>query len=256
VSVRGLSGRTAIVTGGAQGIGRAITLRLAAEGCKVAIFDLDLSAAQRVADEINSAHRAPVALAIQCDVSKAADIDAAVGRTVEAFGALDIAVSNAGVSQLPKSAIKVTAEEMDHTFAVNAKAILFMAQRAIPEFRSRGGGALLTIASTAAVRPRPGMAAYNSSKFAAVGLSKTLALELARHNVRVNIVCPVAGETPMLDKYMTGDPAQNRQMLIDTIPMGRLAQPEDIGAAALYLVEDASRFVTGVVLEVDGGRCV
>lgn len=251
-----LNDKIAVVTGAGSGYGEGIATAFCAEGCKVAILDLDLPAAERVASQLNALHGATVALPIRCDVANAADIDAAITRTVEAFGGLDIAVSNAGVSQLPKSAMKVTAEEMDHTFAVNTKAILFMAQRVVPEFRKRGGGALLTIASTAAVRPRPGMAAYNSSKFAAVGLSKTLALELARHAVRVNIVCPVAGETPMLDKYMTGDPAQNRQMLIDTIPMGRLAQPEDIAAAALYLVEDKSSFVTGVVLEVDGGRCV
>lgn len=251
-----LKDKVAVVTGGGSGYGEGIAKAFCAEGCKVAILDRDLSAAERVANEINSANGATVALAIQCDVSVAADIDAAVTRTVQVYGGLDIAVSNAGVSQLPKSAMKVTAKEMDHTFAVNTKAILYMAQRAIPEFRSRGGGALLTIASTAALRPRPGMAAYNSSKFAAVGLSKTLAIEFARHNVRVNVICPVAGETPMLDKYMTGDPAENRQMLVNTIPMGRLAQPSDIAAAALYLVEDASNFVTGAVLEVDGGRCI
>lgn len=251
-----LNNKVAVVTGAGSGYGEGIAKAFCDEGCKVAILDLDLTAAERVANEINSTYDAPVALAIRCDVSRPADIDAAVAQTVEAFGGLDIAVSNAGVSQLPKSAMKVTEDEMDHTFAVNTKAVLYMAQRAAPEFRVRGGGALLTVASTAAVRPRPGMAAYNASKFAAVGLSKTLALEFARHNVRVNTVCPVAGETPMLDKYMTGDPAQNRKMLIDTIPMGRLAQPEDIAGAALYLVEDSSSFVTGVVLEVDGGRCV
>lgn len=248
--------KVAVVTGAGSGYGEGIAKAFCQEGCMVAILDLDLSAAERVASEINSTHDTPVALAIRCDVSKAADIDAAVTQTVETFGGLDIAVSNAGVSQLPKSAMKVTEEDMDRTFAVNTKAVLYMAQRAAPEFRARGGGALLTVASTAAVRPRPGMAAYNASKFAAVGLSKTLALEFARHNVRVNTVCPVAGETPMLDKYMTGDPAQNRKMLIDTIPMGRLAQPEDIAGAALYLIEDGSSFITGVVLEVDGGRCV
>lgn len=251
-----LEDKVAVVTGAGSGYGEGIAKAFCAEGCKVAILDLDLPAAERVASEINEARGAGTALPLRCDVSNAADINAAVERTVEAYGGLDIAVSNAGVSQLPKSAMKVTAEEMDHTFAVNAKAILYMAQRAVPEFRTRGGGALLTIASTAAVRPRPGMAAYNSSKYAAVGLSKTLALELARHNVRVNVICPVAGDTPMIDKYMTGDPARNRQMLIDTIPMGRLAQPADIAAAALYLVEDGSSFVTGAVLEVDGGRSI
>ncbi|WP_417414676.1 glucose 1-dehydrogenase [Hoeflea sp.] len=251
-----LKDKVAVVTGAGSGYGEGIAKAFCAQGCKIAILDLDLPAAERVAKEINALQGADVALPIRCDVSNAADIAAAVERTVEAYGGLDIAVSNAGVSQLPKSAMKVTAEEMDHTFAVNTKAILYMAQCAIPEFRKRGGGALLTIASTAAIRPRPGMAAYNSSKFAAVGLSKTLALELARHNVRVNVICPVAGDTPMIDKYMTGDPVQNRQMLIDTIPMGRLAQPADIAAAALYLVEDGSSFVTGAVLEVDGGRSI
>ncbi|MEM5493403.1 glucose 1-dehydrogenase [Hoeflea sp. AS16] len=251
-----LKDKVAVVTGAGSGYGEGIAKAFCAQGCKIAILDLDLPAAERVANEINALQGADVALPIRCDLSNAADIAAAVERTVEAYGGLDIAVSNAGVSQLPKSAMKVTAEEMDHTFAVNTKAILYMAQCAIPEFRKRGGGALLTIASTAAIRPRPGMAAYNSSKFAAVGLSKTLALELARHSVRVNVICPVAGETPMIDKYMTGDPVQNRQMLIDTIPMGRLAQPADIAAAALYLVEDGSSFVTGAVLEVDGGRSI
>jgi len=251
-----LKEKVAVVTGSGSGYGEGIAKAFCAEGCKVAIIDRDLPAAKRVADDINSAQGAAVALALQCDVSSAADIDAAVTETVKSFGGLDIAVSNAGVSQVPKSALKVTSEEMDHTFAVNTKAILFMAQRAIREFRTRGGGVLLTIASTAAVRPRPGMAAYNSSKFAAVGLSKTLALEFARHSVRVNVICPVAGETPMLDKYMTGDPVQNRQMLVNSIPMGRLAQSSDIAAAALYFAEDASKFVTGAVLEVDGGRSI
>lgn len=251
-----LKDKVAVVTGGGSGYGEGIVREFCAEGCKVAILDLDLAAAERVAGEINASHGQNVALPVRCDVSNAADIDDAVARTVEAFGGLDIAVSNAGISHLPKSVMKITADEMDRTFAVNTKAILYMAQRAVPEFRARGGGVLLTIASTAAVAPRPGMAAYNASKFAAVGLSKTLALEMARHNIRVNVICPVAGETPMLDKYMAGDPAENRRMLVDTIPMGRLAQPEDIAGAALYLVEDKSSFVTGVVLEVDGGRCI
>lgn len=251
-----LKDKVAVVTGAGSGYGEGIAHAFCDEGCKVGVLDIDLAAAERVADDINAKHGATVAIAVQCDVSKVNEIDAAITQTADTFGGLDIAISNAGISHQPKSFLKITEDEMDRTFAVNAKGVVFMAQRAAAEFRKRGGGALVTVASTAAVRPRPGMTAYNSSKFAAIGISKTLALELAKHNVRVNIVCPVAGETPMLDKYMHGDPAENRRMLIDTIPIGRLATPEDIAAAVLYFSEDRSSFVTGVTLEVDGGRCI
>lgn len=251
-----LQGKVAIVTGSGSGYGEGIAQRFAAEGADVVLADVNIDDAQRVADAINLG-TAGKALAIETDVAQSDAVLRSVTCAMETFGKLDIVVNNAGISHQTKSALKITDEEFEAVFAVNTKAILLYARHAVPHMRAAGnGGSIVTVSSTGAVRPRPGMAVYNASKAAAVAMSKTLALELARHEIRVNTICPVAGETPMLDKYMGGDPEANRNALRATIPMNRLAVPADIAAAALYFASDDAAFVTGVTMEVDGGRCV
>lgn len=257
-----LLNKVAIVTGGGSGYGEGIAIRFAAEGANVIVVDLDNDGAARVCKAINACPKegrakGGRALSFIADVSDNDAVLASVEFAVEQFGAVDIVVNNAGISHQPKSVMKITDKEFDAVMAVNTKSILLYARHAVPKMLDAGnGGALVTIASTGALRPRPGMTVYNASKAAAVALSKTISLELARHQIRVNTICPVAGDTPMLDKFMTGDPAANRAALQASIPMNRLATPADIGAAALFFASDDAAFVTGVTMEVDGGRCV
>ncbi|EAQ02043.1 3-ketoacyl-(acyl-carrier-protein) reductase [Pseudooceanicola batsensis HTCC2597] len=252
-----LKDKVAIVTGAGSGYGEGIARRFATEGARVVLVDVDAVAAGRVADAINAGPDAMRAVPFAADVADDDAVQAAVQCALDRFGAVDIVVNNAGISHPTKSALKITDAEFDAVFAVNAKPVLLFARHAVPHMRARGqGGVFITVASTGAVRPRPGMVVYNGSKAAAVTMSKTLALELARDRIRVNTICPVAGETPMLDKYMKGDPDANREMLRATIPLGRLATPADVAGSALYFASDDGAFVTGVTMEVDGGRCV
>lgn len=251
-----LQDKVAIITGSGSGYGEGIATRFAAEGAHVILADLNIADAVRVADAIN-AKTGGRAIPVETDVANSDAVLRSVDCAIEHFGKIDIIVNNAGISHQTKSALKITDEEFEAVFAVNTKAILLYARHAIPHMRNAGnGGSIITVSSTGALRPRPGMAVYNASKAAAVTLSKTLALEMARHEIRVNTICPVAGETPMLDKYMGGDPEANRKALTGTIPMNRLALPSDIATAALYFASDESSFITGVAMEVDGGRCV
>ncbi|WP_370302258.1 glucose 1-dehydrogenase [Pseudooceanicola sp.] len=250
-----LRDKVAIVTGAGSGYGAGIAIRFAAEGARVVVVDLKAEDARKTVATIQADGGS--ARACVADVSDSDAVLESVEDAVSQFGGIDIVVNNAGISHPTKSALKITDAEFDNVFAVNTKPILLYARHAVPHMRSAGtGGALVTVASTGAVRPRPGMAVYNASKAAAVTMSKTLSLELARHQIRVNTICPVAGETPMLDKYMGGDPEENRKALRATIPLGRLAQPEDIAGTALYLASDDGAFITGITIEVDGGRCV
>lgn len=252
-----LTGKCAIVTGAASGYGAGIARRLAADGAVVGLFDVDAAGAARVAAEIEAAAGAGRTFVAPCDVSDRASVNAAVGAFAERHQRIDAMVNNAGVSHTTQSALKISDADFDRVIGVNLRAILLFAQAVVPVMRRGGrGGALVTIASTGAVRPRPGQAVYNASKAGAVALTKTLALELAKDSIRANTVCPVAGDTPMLDKWLPGDPAENRERLRQTIPLGRLATPDDIAGAVSYLVSDDGAFVTGVTLEVDGGRCI
>lgn len=250
-----LSGKVAIVTGGGSGFGEGIAKRFAAEGASVVIGDLNLAAAEKVAGEINKAGQK--ALPVAADVSQNGQMKTLVEKAVEAFGGLDIMVNNAGMPQRNASLLDTDEATFDKIFAVNVKSIYLSAQHAIPEMRKRGGGAFINIASTAGVRPRPGLVWYNGSKGAVITLTRAMAVELAPEQIRVNALNPVAGLTPMLKEFMGGEETpEMKAKFVSTIPIGRFSTPADIANAALYLASDEANFITGVCMEVDGGRCI
>jgi 3-oxoacyl-[acyl-carrier protein] reductase len=247
--------KTAIVTGAASGFGEGIARRFAAEGASVVIADIDEERAVAVADSI--AAGSGKAMAAVCDVTVAGDIAYLVSDTLSAFGSIDIVVNNAGVPQVNGPMLDVDEETFDWIFRVNVKSIYLMARQVIPVMRQVGGGTIINTASTAALRPRPGLAWYNASKGAVVTLTKSMAVELAPEHIRVNALCPVAGDTPMLAAFMGGAiTSEMQEKFIATIPMRRLSTPRDMANAALYLASDEADFITGVCLEVDGGRCI
>jgi 3-oxoacyl-[acyl-carrier protein] reductase len=250
-----LSGKVAIVTGGGSGFGEGIAKRFAAEGASVVIGDLNLAAAEKVAGDINKAGQK--ALPVAADVSQNVQMKDLVHAAVEAFGGLDIMVNNAGMPQRNASLLNTDEATFDKIFAVNVKSIYLSAQHAIPEMRKRGGGAFINIASTAGVRPRPGLVWYNGSKGAVITLTRAMAVELAPEQIRVNALNPVAGLTPMLKEFMGGEETDEmKAKFVSTIPIGRFSTPADIANAALYLASDEANFITGVCMEVDGGRCI
>lgn len=247
-----LSNKKIIVTGGGSGFGAAMSRLFCKEGAKVLVADLNGPAAQKVAAEIG-----PSAVPFTVDVSNGPQVKAMVDKAVSAFGDLDAVVNNAGFTHKNMPCLEVDESTFDRVFAVNVKSIYWSAQAAVPVFRKRGGGAFLNIASVAGIRPRPGLSWYNGSKGAAITLTKTLAVELAPSKIRVNALCPVMGVTGMLEQFMgTKDTPENRARFVSTIPMGRLAEPEDIAKAAIYYVSDDSEFITGVCMPVDGGRVI
>jgi 3-oxoacyl-[acyl-carrier protein] reductase len=247
-----LDGKIALITGGGSGFGEAMAKRYAQEGARVAVVDLRLPAAQRVASEIGGA-----AVAIEADVSNGAAVRAAVEQTVAAFGTPDIVVNNAGYTHRNQPLLDVDEAGFDRCFAVNVKAIYHMVQAVVPMMRENGGGAMINIGSTAGIRPRPGLTWYNASKGAANLLSKSLAVELAPWKIRVNVICPVMGATGMLTDFMgLKDTPENRARFIASVPMGRLSEPGDVCGAAVFLASEDAAFITGVELPVDGGRTV
>ncbi len=250
-----LANKVAIVTGGGSGFGKGIAELFAAEGAAVVVADINGQAAGTVAEGIvASGGRAQAA---QADVTKRADAAAMVAAATEAFGRLDVLVNNAGAAHRNKSILEVTEEEFDLIYDVNVKAIYLAALEAVPIFRSQGGGCIINTSSTAALRPRPGLTVYNGSKGAANVMTKSLAVELAPDKIRVNAICPVIGETGLLETFMgVPDTPENRKKFEATIPLGRFSTPADIAQAALYFAADEAAFITGVCMEVDGGRCI
>ncbi|MEL6479777.1 MAG: glucose 1-dehydrogenase [Pseudomonadota bacterium] len=250
-----LSGKTAVVTGAGRGFGEGIARRFAEEGARVLVVDIKGEAAQRVTEEINQTHQG-AAQAHSADVSKPLDVNGMIKAAVGEFGSLDILVNNAGVTHRNQPMLEVEDEEFDRIYTVNVKALYLAAKAAVPVMRKQGGGVMLNIASTAGVRPRPGLTWYNGSKGAAIVITKSMALELAPDKIRVCALNPVAGETPLLEKFMGEDTPEKREAFQASIPLGRLSQPRDIANAALFLCSDEADFLTGICLEVDGGRCV
>lgn len=247
-----LKDKTALVTGGGAGFGAEIAASFAREGAKVVILDLNGDAARETAERIGEAARA-----VEGDVTRAADIERAVAEARELGGRLDIVVNNAGWTHRNKPMLEVSEDEFDRIYAINVKAIFHMANAAVPVMREQGGGVILNIGSTAGIRPRPGLTWYNSSKGAVNLLSRSMAVELAPDRIRVNCVAPVMGATGLLESFMgMPDTPENRARFIATVPLGRLAEPSDVAGACLYLASDEAGFITGVVLEVDGGRTI
>jgi 3-oxoacyl-[acyl-carrier protein] reductase len=244
-----LDGVVALVTGGGSGMGAAIAETYAREGAQVAVIDVDSDAAKTVAAKIGKA-----AIAIRCDVTRRSDIDAAVAATAAAFGGLDVLVNNAGVAHLNKPMFDIDEQEFDRVFAVNVKGLFMFSQAVVPLMRGKGG-VIINIGSTAGLRPRPGLSAYNATKGAVHNLTKTLAVELAPDKIRVVAIAPVATDTPLLPTFLGPAPGM-REKFIATVPLGRLATAQDIADAALFLASDQAKFLTGNIMEVDGGRCV
>jgi 3-oxoacyl-[acyl-carrier protein] reductase len=245
-----LNDRVALITGAGSGIGETIAETFAREGAKVAIVDIDAKAACDVAAAIGSG-----AIAIRCDVASKAEVEAAVRATVEAFGTIDIVVNNAGTTHLNKPMLEISEDEFDRVFAVNVKGVFLFSQAVVPLFRQRGGGVIINIGSTAGLRPRPGVSAYNATKGAVHVLTKTMAVELALDKIRVCAVAPVATETPLLPMFLRHS-EEMREKFVASVPLGRLAVPEDVANVALFLASDEAGFLTGNIVEVDGGRCV
>ncbi len=249
-----LANKIAIVTGAASGFGEGIAKRFAAEGAKVVVSDLNALGGERVVREI--ADSGGKACFVVGDVSIDADVAAMVRCALDTFGDLDIVVNNAGTTHRNQPMLDVSEEEFDRIYRVNVKSLFLSARHAVPHFRKRRNGVLITIASTAGVRPRPGLTWYNGSKGAAIVTSRSMAAELAPDGIRVNVINPVAGETGMLAEFMGEDTPELRAKFIATIPLGRLSVPADIATAAVFFASDEAAFITGACLEVDGGRCV
>jgi 3-oxoacyl-[acyl-carrier protein] reductase len=246
-----LKGKVAIVTGAAQGFGEGIARLYASEGAHVVACDLNAEGAKALAAELGNG-----ALGLACDVSQVADAKSVVAATLKAHGRLDIVVNNAGTSHRNKSLLEVTEEEFDHVFAVNVRSIYAFAIAGVPAMEASGGGCFVNIGSTAGIRPRPGLTWYNGTKGAVHLMSKSMAVELAPKNIRVNVIAPVAGETPLLATFMGQDTPEIRAKFKAVIPLGRFSTPQDIANAALFLASDEASMITGSVLEVDGGRCI
>jgi 3-oxoacyl-[acyl-carrier protein] reductase len=244
-----LEGKVAVVTGGGSGFGEGIVTKFVAEGAKVLIADRDEANARRVAE-------ATGARWLRVDVANAADVKAMMDAATDHFGALHIVVNNAGVGHLPQPLENLAEDEFDRIVAVNMKAIYLAAREAVPRFKASKGGVILNMASTAGVSPRPRLCWYNASKGWVITATRAMAVELAPFGIRVNALNPVAGETPMLKTFMGEDTPEMRAKFLATIPIGRFSTPQDLGNAACFLCSDEASMITGVALEVDGGRCI
>jgi 3-oxoacyl-[acyl-carrier protein] reductase len=248
-----LKDKVAIVTGAASGFGAEIARQYALEGAKVAVADINEAGAKDVAGGIGKA-----AIAVKCDVTNRADIDALVAATVKfGGGKLDIVVNNAGWTHKNGPLLDVDEAQFDKVYAINVKSIFHMIHATVPVMRKQKSGVIVNVGSTAGIRPRPGLTWYNSSKGAVNLMSKSLAVELAPDNIRVNVICPVMGVTGLLEQFMgMPDTPENRKKFLATIPLGRLSTPLDIAKAAVFLASSDAEFITGVEFPVDGGRTV
>lgn len=247
-----LENKTALITGAASGFGREMARRFAREGARVAIVDLNAEGAKAVAEEIGDA-----AIALTCDVAEGDQVAAAVNATIEAFGHLDIVINNAGWSHRNQPLLDVDHATFRKVYAINVDSIFHMTHAVVPHWRERGHGVMINVGSTAGIRPRPGLTWYNSSKGAVNLMTKSLAVDLAPDNIRVCGLAPVIGATALLETFMgMPDTPENRAKFLATIPLGRMTDPTDMANSALFLASDEASFLTGVILEVDGGRTI
>ena len=246
-----LKGKKAIVTGGASGFGEGIVRKFVSEGAVVLIADLNIDAAEKLSDELGTA--------VQASETNVAENDSVLKMVALAsaeLGGVDILVNNAGITHLPAPMEEVSDEDFDKVFAVNCKSVFLTAKHIVPIFKSQRSGVILNVASTAGVSPRPHLNWYNASKGWMNNATKGMAVELAPSGIRVNAINPVAGETPLLKMFMGDDTPEMRAKFLSTIPLGRFSTPEDMGNAACFLCSDEASMLTGVCMEVDGGRCI
>jgi 3-oxoacyl-[acyl-carrier protein] reductase len=246
-----LAGKIAIVTGAASGFGEGIARKFVAEGARVVVADRDGDGAMRVADALG-AH----AVGVRADVTQAADVAAMVRTAIDRFDGLDVLVNNAGMGHVPQPLEQLDEADFDRILALNVKAIYLAAKEVVPRFKAQKRGVILNIASTAGVSPRPRLTWYNASKGWVITATRSMAVELAPFGIRVCALNPVAGETPMLKTFMGEDTPEMRAKFLATIPIGRFSTPEDLGNAACFLCSDEASMITGVAMEVDGGRCI
>ena len=262
-----LNSKIAVITGGGSGFGAGIAEKFIAEGARVIIADIDLTAATQIADNLNAAHGHPdpnsnraakryPAMACAVDVSDGDSMANMIKTATQTYGAIDIMVNNAGVTHLPQAMEDVAETDFDQVLAVNVKSVYLGARLLVPQMKARGSGVFLNIASTAGISPRPNLNWYNASKGWMITATKAMAVELAPHGIRVNAINPVAGETPLLKSFMGEDTPEMRAKFLSSIPIGRFSTPVDIANAACFLCGDEASMITGVALEVDGGRCI
>jgi len=244
-----LENKVAVVTGGASGFGAGIVRKFAAEGALVIVADLNEEGATAMADEVGG-------IASCVDVADGASVRDMTNAAIKAHGRIDILVNNAGTTHMPAPMEQISEADFDKVFAVNCKSVFLSAKTIIPVMKENGSGAVLNVASTAGVSPRPRLNWYNASKGWMNTATKAMAIELAPDGIRVNAINPVAGETPLLKTFMGEDTPETREKFLSTIPLGRFSQPSDMGNAACFLCSDEASMITGVCMEVDGGRCI
>lgn len=239
-------GKTVVITGGASGFGRGMVQKFSEKEAKVIVVDINAELGKQVADELENA------LFIHCDVSNVKSVRELFAQ----LNQVDVLINNAGITHSPAPAEEISEDDFDRVFSVNAKSVFLTAKYVIPMMKKAGKGVILNIASTAGVSPRPNLSWYNASKGWMITATKSLAIELAPHHIRVNAINPVAGETPLLSTFMGEDTPENRQRFLKTIPIGRFSTPNDIADAACFLCSSEAEMITGVAMEVDGGRCI
>src|ERR1700748_1618817 len=244
-----LKDKVAIVTGGASGFGEGIARRFANEGARVVIADLNGEAADALAREIDG-------LGVRADIARSADVQALAEAAARKFGDIDILVNNAGIGHKPQALDTLPEDVFDRIVAINAKSVFLTAREIVPGMKARKRGVILNIASTGGVSPRPNLTWYNASKGWMITATRAMAVELAPFGIRVNAINPVAGETPLLATFMGEDTSEIRAKFLASIPIGRFSTPDDIAATACFLCSDEASMITGVALEVDGGRCI
>jgi 3-oxoacyl-[acyl-carrier protein] reductase len=249
-----LAGKVAIVTGAGSGFGEGIVRKFAREGAKVAINDLNPSATESVVKAITS--EGGFAVGVSGDVSSAKVVSKIVAAAMDAFGKIDVLINNAGYTHTNQSLLTVTEDDFDRVFSVNVKSLYHFNGEVIPKMRTQGGGVIINVGSIGAIRPRAGLGWYCASKGAVITLTKTMAVEFAPDRIRVNCICPAAGDTGMMLPSLGQDTPERRSRVLSTIPLGRFTTPEDVAAMACFLSSDEASYVTGGIFPVDGGRGV
>ncbi len=246
-----LKNKIAIVTGGSSGFGAGIVRKFIAEGAKVVIADINISLAEKLARELGEE-----AISAEVDVSDNISVKRLVESTISKFETIDILVNNAGIGHQPQALDKLSEDDFDRIFNVNAKSVFYTAQQVVPIMKIAKSGVILNVASTGGVSPRPNLTWYNASKGWMITATKAMAVELASFGIRVNAINPVAGETPLLATFMGEDTPEIREKFLSTIPMGRFSTPTDMGNTACFLCSDDASMITGIAMNVDGGRCI